>query len=1539
MSSLRLATAANVRALQSLSAALSISDGKWAKWIDGEALEDEVGRFRVWSGNLGALQKGHSSLDYRLRDSPLLSNNALKLLEELADNVNEAYAIISGARLPYEAQPKSEELEDNEDDGSFFSENEDEDDAGEARSELKMRFEEMVDIVDNLYKLGVRIRTPTIRSRSFKAVSYAPKDPETGIDVLGAYAAFDLQHVQELLSHLRQPYLTDGQDGQDFLTVRLSAAVTLRRRHFKYWKRHRDKLGAAATHDEPLSTVLPVADGPNPPSHNDALETQVVSPIVTALKEAASQKTGRTLMSGTEATHHHQSLDEMVDTKSVTSYAVTVKDIYGRGVNLPAPPKTANGDKDFECPYCYIICPARYGRGRPWRTHLLQDLQPYCCTYPDCDSSEQIFRSRREWAEHEASHRKVWRCPEHPSAVYNSQSRLEDHLRENHLDSFPASQLATIVKVGETATVDLRTKCPICYAPVDTEGLGEFQNHIANHLERISTFALPSGIDDGDDGASSVASRGASRTSGSQHMSEMSLPNDTANELDEHENAYGGTPPSVLAPDPVPITDTGRTLLSAASLQQLPDDSQNRLSIFPDQVAHIHDSEDGRPEDEEPSDYQTDDTPADIQEHLEQRETFRRYMMSLPGVETVRFYRRYGSWTGQVNFQDNVTGAEAISLFDFRRFPNIKFQRKDDTNRWKFTALRSTQAEHKIDQRILTLSSTSGNRLPPSRKSTTDKQDQEDEFSVSSGNIAYEGEDDTSSKQPILSVTEILTISSLYRSRRLAQRDQSYAPNDVYNRMIAFCYHDLTRLKLDAIVNSANFDLKIPEATDTLSRAVHKAGGPGLTKEAKSKARIKAGQVELTHGHDLPASWVIHAATPTYTESTGMGQFNILTECYRSALKMAGNYEIKTLAFPCLGTGGSGFPPRVAARIALQEVREYLDVHTDTRFERIVFCMNTAADEKAYMDFFPVFFPPTHGDLDRARELDTSISSLYAQILETCTQIRRAREDISINFSGVPLPELIDTDSSLQEIEIELSGIRKRLPGSEKLKQMRQGDLVLLLDVMLTVCGSIVKMTQLANDAASSGRTFEEIWKDKDSNMLKELGMNTAQFLHYCEIFCYALEPTSVHSISDDIPAIRLKLQSHVIKHRGQNTKVIRHDLTEVLHAREKQRETAPYSREVVKLQQIPSVAGLYQLGELDTKPTLAQPSVIFNHIVCLIREDITRLEVDIMVNSTDVSFLGMGTLDRSIFKKGGSGLREEVKKFEKCKEGDVKMTPGYLLPAKHILHVIPPEQYRKKTKGILRNIYRELLHTASIMKATSVAIPSIGTGMLNFPMRDCASLAIEEVKRFLESADSNNPIEKIIFTVYSSNDELIYKSLLPIHFPPPQLTAPAHSGTRPVDIQRASSLSRPDPTPRRSLFGSVGEAFHSVVRSGKQPETPRLNAIYEQRHAFNLFESHAHNCSVCKDSEELYAKGQGLCENGHALAQSLLLPLVHLDIEEDGEVYSKPDNIGIRHKMEVPVEIYPLSKLLLRTVAKSVRDKRPFVASRGGAANSRDDA
>ncbi|KAI4945761.1 hypothetical protein J4E91_007674 [Alternaria rosae] len=1529
MSTLRLATASNVRAFQILTEALDASDGKWSQWIESETLDDEVGRFRVWAGNLGALQKGHSSLDYRLRGSPVLFSSALRLLNELEQNLDETYAIVSEARLPYEQQKPSEGSDDDSDHGSSSEEEEDDSDSDEPRSELKMRYEEIVDIIDNLYKLSVRIRTPTVRSRSLKASAYTPIDPETGVDILGVYAELDRKHVRELLLQLRKTYPTQNEEDQDFLTERLSSSITLRRRHFKYWKRHRDKLGASADTEDIAAAGKPTLNEAPTPIRHDTLEAHPPMPTINTPKPTPSQKTGKTLLSGTEATHHHQSLDDIVDTKSVTSYAVTVKDLDGKGIDLPPPPKAATCDKDFECPYCWIVCPARYGKGRAWKTHLLQDLQPYICTHRDCESSEQLFRSRREWAEHEATHRKLWRCPEHVNALYNTQAGLENHLRQEHIGSFPDDQIAIMAKIGETIAVDSRDKCPICFVPTATEGLGDLQSHIANHLERLATFALPHGREDDEDGASSVASRGSSN---SQSLPE-SISTGSSNEVvalnrdleaeqsvetelneedrlllqlrdEEHlswediaarfRKAFGRE--YQISPlqmrikwlkenpqmQPLQVADSSRSLLSAETLQQLPDESNNRVARISNQVDDIEDSEDEQPDNEQ---FDENILP-EHQKHLEEREAFRQHVSSLPGVLSVRFYRGYGSWTGLITFANDLLGEEATALFDTERFPNVEFQSKKNKSKWNFTRFTGTDKKNAF-----------------SRQPTADTQTTEEANILPTESETYDEEDEESSKPAIITTAEIPTLRSLYQSRRLLQRDQSFAPNDAYNQMISFCHYDLTRLRVDAIVNNASANFQANPDPDSLHHAIYKAGGSALREEAKSKPKVKVGQVELTHGHNLPSSWVIHAAAPGYTGRKGVGQFNVLSECYRSAMRLAANYDFKTIAFPCLGTGGCMFPARVAARIALQEIREYLDSHPRHRPERIIFCVRAAIDEKAYTDFLPVFFPPTHGDLDRARTSDWSANraALAAQVLEARTQLQNALTAVTVTYDFGTQSTVCAHD--MRRIDSTLSSIRKYLLGSKELKRSL-GDLNLLCSVILTACADIMDMAERARKQGPTGHT-QSIWTEANTDIRAKHGFELTSVFDYSWIFANSLEEVLILGKveTDAMGRARQILETYGVKQKGQDSEGIRDHLDEVLYVREAERPT-PKIRGLVQIHQIPPVARLYILGQLQPKPTMAKPSTLFNHTVCLLREDITRLEVDIVVNSTDPSFSGMGTLDRSIFKKGGDQLRSEVMSFGKCEEGDVKATAGYLLPAKHILHVVPPGVFRSDTKNILRNIYRAILHDAVLMRATSIAIPSLGTGMRNYPRRDCASLAMEEVKRFLESAEPGNGLDKIIFVVFSSNDEFIYKSLLPVYFPPTKRNTSPLNISRHLTEARESSSSLPatmdQPSPSIS-----GEETSRSVRFGKQPVKSRAWNDDEAKTLMD-FELHVGTCKVCEDG--LYERTHKLCEPGWHFADAVWQ---RTKMTEDALVYSKGE------QLEIPVKQLPSSMLLLSTIAK----------------------
>ncbi|KAF2115034.1 hypothetical protein BDV96DRAFT_600175 [Lophiotrema nucula] len=1439
MTSIRLNTAANIRSFQTLSGLLKTTDSQLKYQIDGEGLEDEFGRFRVWSGNLGALQKGHSSLDYRLRDSPLLFSNALKLLKELENNINEAIAVLQGSRLPYEQQTKVGATDEEDDD--FFSEDE-EDDESEAdmpKTELGQRFGEIVDIIDNLYKLSVRIRTPTIKTRSLKAASYRPKDPETGVDLLDQYANLDLQHTKELLRNFRLPLMAVPQDDDDWLVGRLSKAITLRRRQFKYWRRHRDKLGLSTLREDFPENVPVTPDRPELHPRQDTLEAQPSTPInVPDFREAPSQRTGKTMLSGTEATQHHQSLDEIIDSKSVTSYATTVHDLTGRGVELPSPPKAADGDKDFECPYCFIICPARYGKGRPWRTY-----SPIYVHIPTVKAASNCF---------------------------------------------------AVVENGRSTKLDME---------------GGLQNHLANHLERLAAFALPKDIDTADDesgGGSSAASQGTS-----QDLSDVSFLSDSDAEV-----VQGPLQESTTFSKAHETENIGPTVsLSAATLDALPDATQSRLNILlPNQIQRPDDSASLESEDsniEEAEDI-TDELPSEIQ-------SLRSHLLSLEGSVSARFLRRRVFWRGYVSFRDEGSATTGLETFDQSRFPDV--------------SIRSGVQ----DKASLEFSLPMHIGLNPSHSAPKEEDD-----SLSSMSLSYDDEPERGSTMPVLPVVEIPTLRSLYRSRKLQQRDQSYAPNDAYNQTISFTFYDIARLRVGAIVNSANKAMKITRSNDSLNHYIHKVAGPGLKRECKSIGRARVGQVRMTSGYNLPCTYVLHAARPQYSSSIqGMGRFNELTECYREALRTARENNIRTLAFPCLGAGGCGFPSRVAARIALQEVREFLDVYKNNPFERIIFCVFNGTDEQAYKDFLPVYFPPTHGDLENIAPLESvrDPATLATQLMETYNQIdsiARGLAEFSDNIQGFPqtiFNELAAVGSTLRALA-DLFG----RPQDALTKYTSQNivDIDLICSVLQGACAGLIEIIEQTKYSAKSDQpNHKTIWDDYNFHMKNSQGLDVPALLELCQDFIQCLEDILARDGVElhEMGTMRVRLGSFRLKQTGESHKDVEDKFAEVMYTREFQRNAVTPSRtDAIKVHQIPSISRLYQLNELGSRPTNAIPNSRFNNIVCLFREDITRLEVDVIASSTDMGFTGMGTLDRTVFRKAGLAMQEDCANFGVCKEGDVRITAGYSLPCKHVIHTIPPETYRSNTKDVLRKIYRELLFTASSLKATSLAIPTLGTGMLNYPKRDCASLALEEVKRFLETSDPSSPLEKIIFCVFGSNDEFIYKSLLPTFFPPVDLNVnkalPSEwrHNSRTYGANSADTAVETPSPPRRTIFHSIGEAFLNV-RFGKQPATPAsrpLNAGEE--HALIGFESHAQGCGTCSNIAKLYAEGQDLCAEGYGEAQSVLQ---YLYMEADRSVYPMNAEGGNRVKVEIPEE-YPLSWNLLVTVEKSFRDtdrQRPFVS------------
>ncbi|HYH20943.1 MAG TPA: O-acetyl-ADP-ribose deacetylase [Azospirillum sp.] len=158
---------------------------------------------------------------------------------------------------------------------------------------------------------------------------------------------------------------------------------------------------------------------------------------------------------------------------------------------------------------------------------------------------------------------------------------------------------------------------------------------------------------------------------------------------------------------------------------------------------------------------------------------------------------------------------------------------------------------------------------------------------------------------------------------------------------------DITRLPVDAIVNAANSALKRGGGVDG---AIHAAAGPDLQAELDGIGGCPTGECRLSHGHRLPASWIIHAVGPVW-RGGGSGEDALLESCYRNALALARRHGLRTLAFPAISTGIYGFPKDRAARIAVAAVLDELgkdDAIAEVRF--VCFDDETA---EVYRDLLP----------------------------------------------------------------------------------------------------------------------------------------------------------------------------------------------------------------------------------------------------------------------------------------------------------------------------------------------------------------------------------------------------------------------------------------------------------------------------------------------------------------------------------------------------------------------------------------------------------
>lgn len=159
-------------------------------------------------------------------------------------------------------------------------------------------------------------------------------------------------------------------------------------------------------------------------------------------------------------------------------------------------------------------------------------------------------------------------------------------------------------------------------------------------------------------------------------------------------------------------------------------------------------------------------------------------------------------------------------------------------------------------------------------------------------------------------------------------------------------------------------------------------------------------------------------------------------------------------------------------------------------------------------------------------------------------------------------------------------------------------------------------------------------------------------------------------------------------------------------------------------------------------------------------RGDITKMEVDAIVNAANTSLLGGGGVDGAIHRAAGPGLLQQCRTLKGCPTGEAKITLGYLLPAKHVIHTVGPiwQGGNKNERELLASCYRNSLLLARQYNISTIAFPAISTGVYRFPAREAARIAVAEIRRFLQE---DGQIKKVYLVAFSEETEKTYREVL----------------------------------------------------------------------------------------------------------------------------------------------------------------------------------